>query len=399
MIRLCIISTIPTTIKAFFGDQLKFLQENDYDVTIITSSAISSQDFGKDFPEGIKLHTVKLSRTISPLEDLRAFREISKIIKQGSFDIVQYVTPKAALLGSLASWRAKVPVRIYLMWGLYYVTQTGLKRVIFKTIEKIVCKCSTAIAPDSKGNVKLAVEEGLCKADKIAVVSHGSANGVNVERFDPDRLVPFRDEIRKKHQIPLDAFVFGTIAAIVGDKGINELIAAFVEIAEKYPNTYLLYVGQTAEKDPVKSETLKQIENHARIIHVGWQSEPEKYMAAMDVFVLPTYREGFGVVNIEASAMRLPVISTDVPGPQESIVNGQTGILVPAKEVLPLMEAMKMLLGRPMYIKKLGEAGRRRVQEYYEQKKLWQAILEHRKELLLKTGNYMEMNGQIIRRR
>lgn len=398
MIRLCIISTIPTTIRAFFGDQLKFLQENDYDVTIITSSAISLQDFGKDFPKGVKLYTVKMSRTISPLDDLRAFREISKLIEQGSFDIVQYVTPKAALLGSLASWRAKVPVRLYLMWGLYYITQVGFKRFIFKTIEKIVCKCSTTIAPDSKGNVKLAVEEGLCKADKIGVVSHGSANGVDTERFDPDRLAPFREDIRNKHQIPLDAFVFGTIAAIVGDKGINELIAAFVEIAEKYPNTYLLYVGQTAEKDPVKPETLEQIDNHKRIIHVGWQSEPEKYMAAMDVFVLPTYREGFGVVNIEASAMRLPVISTDVPGPQESIINGETGVLVPAREVPPLIEAMKMLMGRPLCLKKFGDAGRKRVQDLYEQKKLWLAILEHRKELLLKTGNYMESNGQIIRR-
>jgi glycosyltransferase involved in cell wall biosynthesis len=397
MIKLCIISTIPTTIKAFFGNQLKFLQDNDYDITVITSSAVSAQDFGKEFPEWVKLHTVKMSRTISPLEDLRAFREISKLIEQGDFDIVQYVTPKAALLGSLASWRAKVPVRLYLMWGLYYITQTGFKKFVFKTVERIVCKCSTAIAPDSKGNVKLAVEEGLCKADKIAVVGHGSANGVNTERFDPDKLVPFRDEIRKKYAIPLDAFVFGTIAAIVGDKGINELIAAFMEIAEKYPNAYLLYVGQTAEKDPVDPETLKQIDNHKRIIHVGWQAEPEKYMAAMDVFVLPTYREGFGVVNIEASAMRLPVISTDVPGPQESIVNGETGILVPAKEIAPLIDAMKTLLGRPMYIKKLGVAGRKRVQEYYEQKILWQAILEHRKGLLLKTGKYTEMNGQIVR--
>ncbi|MHC5183196.1 MAG: glycosyltransferase family 4 protein [Planctomycetota bacterium] len=398
MIKLCIISTIPTTIKAFFGDQLQFLQEHGYETTVITSRADSDQDFGKAFPDGVKVQTVQMGRTIKPLEDFRALKQIIKIMRKEQFDLVQYVTPKGAMFGSIASWFTKVPVRLYLMWGLYYITQTGLKRFLFKMIEKMVCRCSTFIAPDSKGNVKLAVEEGLCTPEKIGVVAHGSANGVDTARFDPDRLAPFKEEIRNKHNIPVDAFVFGSVSAIVGDKGINELIAAFVQIAEKNSDVYLLYIGQTTEKDPVSPETLKEIETHDRIVHVGWQTEPEKYMAAMDVFVLPTYREGFGVVNIEASAMRLPVISTDVPGPQESIVHGQTGLLVPAKEVKPLAEAMKDLLGRRIMAKKMSEAGRKRVQQYYEQKKLWNAILEHRRQLLLSSGKFTEMDGRLVRK-
>lgn len=385
MIKLCIVSTIPTTIKAFFGTQLKYLQENDYDITVITSPAANSQDFGRSLPENIKIHTVKMSRTISPLDDIKAFRNILKIIKQGNFDIVQYVTPKAALLGSLASCFVKVPVRLYLMWGLYYVTQTGFKKLVFKTIERIICRCSTAIAPDSKGNVKLAVQEGLCKADKISVVGHGSANGVDTERFDPDKLSEDGRKIRIELNIPETAKVFGCIAAIVGDKGVNELIEAFDIISKENPGVYLLYIGQTTEKDPVKKTTLETMKSNSRIIHLGWQTEPEKYMAAMDIFVLPTYREGFGGVNIEASAMGLPVISADVPGPQESIVNGKTGILVPAKQIVPLVNAMKDLLEHPLSAKKLGEAGRKRVQEFYEQKKLWQSILEHRRILLEKA--------------
>jgi glycosyltransferase involved in cell wall biosynthesis len=271
------------------------------------------------------------------------------------------------------------------MWGLYYVTQIGFKKFLFKTIEKIVCHCSTAIAPDSKGNVKLAVKEGLCKADKIAVVGHGSANGVDTERFNPDKLADAGKQIRHQLNIPDNGTVLGCIAAIVGDKGINELIEAFDIVSKSNTNVYLLYIGQTTEKDPVKNSTLETMKNHPRIIHLGWQTEPEKYMAAMDISILPTYREGFGVVNIEASAMRLPVISTDVPGPQESIVNNETGILVPAKQVGPLYEAMKTLLNRPLCAKKFGEAGRKRVQEFYEQKKLWQAILEHKQSLLEKA--------------
>jgi glycosyltransferase involved in cell wall biosynthesis len=326
-----------------------------------------------------------MTRVVQPLQDIKAFFKILCILKQGKFDIVQYATPKAALLSSLTSYFVKVPVRLYLMWGLYYVTQTGFKKFVLKTIERIVCHCSTAIAPDSKGNVRLIVAEGLCKADKIAVVGHGSANGVDTERFDPVRLYEDGRRIRTELNIPETAKVFGCIAAIVGDKGVNELIEAFDEISKKYPETYLLYIGQTAEKDPVKKTTLETMKSNSRIIHLGRQAEPEKYMAAMDIFVLPTYREGFGVVNIEASAMELPVISTNVPGPQESIVDGETGILVPVRQVGPLVEAMKDLLGRPLYAKKLGEAGRKRVQDFYEQKKLWQSILEHRQILLNKA--------------
>jgi glycosyltransferase involved in cell wall biosynthesis len=387
MIKLCLVATIPATVKVFFGDQLLFLQEHGYQITVITSPEGGCQNIEKSLPDGITVEYISISRTIKPLEDLKALWKITRIIRDNHFDIVQYVTPKGALFGSIASWMAKVPVRLYLMWGLYYVTQTGFRRFVYKTIERLICGCSTAIAPDSKGNVALAVEEGLCNADKISIVGHGSANGVDTTRFDPDRLAQTRKEIRKDCHIPDSAIVFGCIAAIVGDKGINELIESFERVSQDNPHAYLLYIGQTTEKDPVKPSTLELMKANPRIIHLGWQTEPEKYLAAMDIFVLPTYREGFGVVNIEASAMALPVISTDVPGPQESIVHGETGILVPARSVEPLANAMKDLMGRPSYLQKLGRAGRKRVQDFYEQKKLWQAILEHKQSLLHKAGS------------
>lgn len=396
MIKLCIISTVPATIKAFFGEQLKFLHEHGFDTTVITSPETSS-NLGKSLPKCVKIEYVEMSRTVQPIKDITAFVKIVKILRKEDFDSIQYVSPKGALFGSIAAWYTNIPVRLLLLWGLYYITQSGIKKHLYKGLTKLTFRLSTHIVSDSKGNCQVAVEENLCSKGKISVVGHGSANGVDIERFDPDRLASFKSIIREKHQIPAEAFVFGTVAAIVGDKGINELIAAFVEVAKANPLAYLLYIGQTTEKDPVEPETLRQIENHERIVHVGWQTEPEKYMAAMDAFVLPTYREGFGVVNIEASAMRLPVISTDVPGPQESIVQGETGLLVPAKEIQPLVEAMKEIMGRPILAKKLGQAGRERVMTLYEQKKLWHAILEHRKRLLLATGKYAEQEGQIKR--
>jgi glycosyltransferase involved in cell wall biosynthesis len=238
----------------------------------------------------------------------------------------------------------------------------------------------------------------LCKADKIAVVGHGSANGVDTERFDPVRLYEDGRKIRTELNIPETAKVFGCIAAIVGDKGVNELIEAFDIISKNYPQAYLLYIGQITEKDPVKKTTLETMKSNSRIIHLGWQTEPEKYMAAMDIFVLPTYREGFGVVNIEASAMKLPVISTDVPGPQESIVNGETGILVPARTIEPLLAAMRKLVEDPDLARRLGKSGRQRVKDYFEQKQLWNAILQHKMALLRKSGQFHELDGEPMHR-
>ena len=393
MINMCIVATLSATVKAFWGDQLRFLQDNGFKITIIASLKEGMEPFQEGFPENVKIIYVKMSRKIKPFEDIIALKTIIGIMRKEQFDLVQYVTPKGAMFGSISSRLAKIPVRLYLMWGLYYTTQSGLKRCFFKHIEKWVCRLSTAIAPDSKGNLKLAVDEGLCKADKISVVGNGSANGVDTERFDPGKMAPYRNEIRHKLAIPQDAFVFGTVANVVRDKGINELIEAFNAVAEWNPKVYLLGIGEIPEKNPVTLKTLDIINNHERIIYIGKQKEIEKYFSAMDVFVLPTYREGFGVVNIEASAMKLPVISTDVPGPQESILHEETGLLVPARQVEPLKVAMETLMNRPILAKKLGELGRNRVQELYDQKKLWQLILEHRKKLVLESKKQEDVNS------
>ncbi|MGA1979148.1 MAG: glycosyltransferase family 4 protein [Sedimentisphaerales bacterium] len=398
MIRLCIITTVPITVKAFFGEQLRFLQANGFDVTVITSPMIAQDErFGDSFPEGVTLKTVRTGRTIKPIEDAIALFRILAILKRGRFDIVEYATPKASLFGSIASWLVGVPVRLFLMWGSYYVTQKGIRKSIFKVCRKIVCRLSTDIAPDSKGGYQTAIKEGFCVAEKIAVVHRGSANGVDTEKFNPQKLAEAGMRIRSELSLPRGAKVFGSVTPIVGDKGVNEMVAAFVKITEQYPDTYLLIVGQTTIKDPVKPATLEIIRNHPRIRNIGWQKEIVGYFAAMDIFVLPTYREGFGVVNIEACAMQLPVISTDVPGPRESIINGETGLLVPARAVEPLVNAMKKLLDEPDFAHRLGVAGRRRVQKYYEQKQLWKAIVEHRRALLKKSGRFKEIDGEIIR--
>lgn len=382
MKNLCVITTVPSTFKAFLSDQLFFLSENDYNINVITSSENGGQNFEKAFPDKFNYYFINISRKIKPCEDLKALYLIYCILSKNKFQIVQYATPKAALLGSIAAWLARIPHRIYLMWGLYYVTQKGIRKFVFKCSEKVVCLLSTNITPDSHGNVKFAIEEKLCSKSKIEVVWNGSANGVDVDRFDPQRLKGYRDSIRMTYRIPKNAYLFGTIAAIVRDKGINELVIAFDRLARKIDNAYLFIVGRPTEKNPVDQKVSDIIANHPRIVNISWQSEPEKIMAAFDAFVLPTYREGFGVVNVEACSMELPVISTKVPGPSESIVNGKTGILVPSKSISQLEKAMSKLIANPEMAYELGRSGRERVHMLYDQKKLWRKILQHRNSLI-----------------
>lgn len=372
-------ATVPESIVSFYGDQIDYLTDKGYEITVITSPAgkvtnrISKQ---------ARLVLIPMTRTISPWQDLIALIKVLYCIRKGSFDIVQYSSPKAALLGSLSAWLCRVPVRLYLMWGLYFAGQDGLKRDFWKFLEKMICFFSTAVSPDSHGNMQFAVEEKLCLLSKISVIGKGSANGVDLSRFDPQRLKEKGIAVRKSLKIPHDAVVVGFVGRMRRDKGINELIQAFLDLHEKYPRLYLLLVGpneyKNGEYDLLINSTLAQ---QKRIMFVGQQDSPEDYLSAMDIFVLPSYREGFGIVNIEASAMALPVISTDVNGPRDAVLNSQTGILVPAKTINPLREAIETLYTNPYLRLDMGQAGREWAKNF-EQRLMWQLIFAHRQALL-----------------
>jgi glycosyltransferase involved in cell wall biosynthesis len=384
MIRLCVITTVPDTIRAFLLDQLNFLAQQGYYITVITSkdeTVLKQTDFHKN----IILCHVSMSRTVNIAKDFKALRQITKIIKSGDFDIVQYSTPKGALLGSIAATYARTPVRRYLMWGLYFATQTGFRYHFFRTIERLVCRLSTHICPDSKGNAALVIEEKLARPGKVQVIGDGSANGVDINRFSPEVKQQYRDLIRKQNSIQENEIVIGCIAAMVGDKGINELVAAFEIISQTFQNVHLLYIGEPAEKDPVRPETEEKLKKLRKITHLKNQRQPERYFAAMDIFVLPTYREGLGVVNIEACAMELPVVTTDIPGPREVIINGETGILVAPKTVGPLVQAIASLISNPVKRTEMGKSGRKSVTARYHQKELWRKIDFHLREITGKS--------------
>jgi len=339
--KLCIMATASASIVSFYGEQLDYLKERGFDVTVITSP---DNNLAKKISSSSKLFFIPMSRQITPLKDIISFFKVAKVFRRERFDMVQYNSPKAAILGSICGYFFHVPVRLYLMWGIYYSAQKGFRRKLFKAVEKIICILSTHVSPDSKGNRTFAIDEKLCPQSKLSVVGYGSANGVNLDRFNPYKLKVTGIAIRKALNLPEGAIVVGFVGRLKREKGINELIEAFVILAKKYPKLYLLLVGPREDRvGEYKKSVCKILADEKRIISVGFKENPQEYMAAMDIFVLPSYREGFGIVNIEASAMELPIISTDIPGPRDSIINNKTGMLVAVRNEFQLQEAIEKL--------------------------------------------------------
>lgn len=379
MQKICFVTTISETLRSFVLELSKYLHANgDFDITFICDE---DEQFAAMLPEYIHYIPVPMKRGIS-LGGIKAMLQLRKIFKREEFDMVQYSTPNAALYASIAAKMAKIPVRLYCQWGLVYVGFEGWKRKLFKMEEKLVCKLSTFIEPDSHGNLKFCRSEGLYPPEKSSVVHHGSASGVSLEKYEIARRDEFRSEIRKNRNIPEEAYVYGFVGRINRDKGINELLAAAKQLLAEQKDSYVMLIGAEEKTETLDAELLAWARKEERIVFCGTTNEVPKFMAAMDCYVMPSYREGFGLTVVEAGAMGLPVICTDIPGPTDAIHDGQNGLIVPKKDAQALARAMQTLYDDPALGKKLGENGRKNVEENYDQQTLFRYILEDRNRLL-----------------
>ena len=377
MKKICFITTISLTLKAFVLKTAEYLHENtDWDISFICST---DDEFEQMLPEYIHYYPVPMERGISA-SGIKAMFEMKKIFKREKFDLIQYSTPNASLYASLAGFLAGIPVRLYCQWGMAYVGMSGIKRKIFKQIEKLVCTLSTGVEPDSKSNLKFAHAEGLYPIKKGSVIGEGSACGVNLEKFDISKKEQYRAEIRKKYNLAEDALVFGFVGRITRDKGINELLTAFRKFIENHNNCYLLMVGNTENPETLEQEIYNWSLKTEKIIYAGSTSNVEKFLSAMDCYVLPSYREGFGMGTIEAEAMGLPVIVTEIPGPIDAMIPDKTGLIVKKGDFKSLYNAMIHIMELDQ--NEIGKTGYQFVKENFEQKKLLSLILNDRERLM-----------------
>lgn len=360
-----ITTTIPHT-YIFFKGQPRIWEER-FDVCAVSSDPDKLKQFAEE--EGIRYKHIPMKREISLLSDVVSlFRWIWLLLIERPY-IVHGNTPKASFLLMVAAWLTRRPVRIYMCHGLRYQGTQGKLRNLLMILEKIACSCATHVISVSKGVADIMVADGLCKKEKMMVVGHGSAGGVDMEKFNPDKVA--RD-VRKEMGIPEGAFVFAFVGRIVGDKGVNELVGAFSRINEKNQNTYLLLVGpKEIAQDPITGKTASIIENNPSIHVVGMQQDVRPYLKAANAFVLPSYREGFGVVLIEAGAMGLPCITTNITGCNEIIIPGENGAIVEPKNEDALYDEMKKWLESPNLVSKMAGEARKLVEDRYECHKVW----------------------------
>lgn len=377
--KICFVTTVPITIKAFILPTAEYLHEHtDWDISFICDY---DSDFADFLPSYVHYYPVSMKRGIS-IAGIKAMLEMRKIFEREKFDLIQYSTPNASLYASMAGKSAHVPIRLYCQWGMAFVGFSGLKRKIFKLEEKLVCSLSTWIEPDSKSNLDFAHKESLYPENKGSVIWNGSACGVNLKKFNILQKEQYHKEIRNQLNIPEDTFVYAFVGRITRDKGINELLAAFRNVSNSESDVCLLMVGEAENEDTLDSELYEWSIKCDKIKYVGSTNVVEKYLSASDCYILPSYREGFGMGVIEAESMGVPVIVTDIPGPTDAMIKDKTGLVVKKKDIHSLEKAMIEIYDNKEKCRDFGKAAYDFAVSNFEQTKLFEYILEDRKKLL-----------------
>ncbi|CEN33987.1 glycosyltransferase family 4 protein [Capnocytophaga cynodegmi] len=373
MNKLIRITTVPISLKILLRGQHQFMSKHGFEVIGVSSKGQELQDVQNE--EHIKTIELEMTRNISPIKDLISLYNFYSICKKEKPLIVHSHTPKAGIVGMLGAKLAKVPIRLHTVAGLPLMETTGLKRKILDFVEKLTYKCSTKVYPNSKGLYDFILENKYTTKEKLKVIANGSSNGINSSFFSPSQVSEEqKNELKELLGIKPNDFVFIFVGRLVGDKGINELIDAFSHLSIR--NTKLLLVGaMEKELDPLKEKTIKEIETNPSIISVGFQKDVRPYFAISNVLVFPSYREGFPNVVMQAGAMELPCIVSNINGCNEIIIEGKNGMIVPVKNIEQLREKMSILSQDKNLYEQLRLNSRKTIIERYEQTVIWQEIL------------------------
>ena len=363
--KICALTTISKTMDWFIVDSMRNLAENGYEITLVCNMDDEFIQKNSDYAKCVPLN---MSRGASLSDLVKSVLWLRKFFKSEKFDMVYYTSPNASMYASLAGRLAGIETRVYSQCGLRYVSFDGIKRSVFKLVEKLTCRFSTHVRAQSPKNMEFAIEEGLCERDKISVVGIGGTTGVDLREcrsFDHEEV---KKELRQKYDISENAFVYGYVGRINADKGINELITAFSQISEEKEDVYLALVGMLDDANPITDENLKIANENNRIIMTGNVPKEDvyKHMAMFDVLVHPTYREGFGKVLQEAMGVGIPIVTTDVPGPSEVVENNVSGVLCEVKNTDDLAEKMLLLYNDPELRNRLKSAGKERAEKYFD---------------------------------
>ena len=375
ILRAC---TVPQSIGFVVGMIPDLTKE--YEVGVLSSPGEEWAMLDK-YGDAVKRLEVPMERHISPLRDLRSLWRLVRVFRRERPDMVHSMTPKAGMLCMLAAWITRVPVRVHMFTGLVFPTATGVKRRILMATDRLTCACATHVLPEGEGVKRDLLDNGITRKP-IKVLGYGNCRGIDLDRFDPT-LSEVQAEAAKLRKP--EVFTFIAIGRLVGDKGINELVAAFSRLNRELPATCLILVGpQEKELDPLSPATLLEIESNPAIEAVGNQADVRPWLAAADCHVLASYREGFPNVVIEAGAMGLPQIVTDINGANEIIINGQNGTIIPPKDTEELYAAMHRIAGDSDLRRTQAANARALIASRYEQSYVRRCLYNFYREILPK---------------
>jgi glycosyltransferase involved in cell wall biosynthesis len=365
--RVCRVATVPFFVLHHLRSQLLDSVAAGHEVVVITSPGAGADEVAK-LP-GIVFHSIAIERSIAPKRDLVALWKLFRLLRRLRPEIVHSTTPKAGLVSAIAGWLARVPVRLHTFTGQAWVELSGPVRWIAQAGDWLIVRLNTRCYADSASQRDFLIGRGLGTPARLFVLGAGSLAGVDVRLFDPERLLPGVQRTREQLCLAATARVISFIGRVTRDKGVVELVQAFASLYERFPDVALVVVGPLEpERDPLPSGILARLHSDPRIRLVGYNPAPEKYLALSVLLCLPSYREGFGNVVIEAAALGVPTVGTDIVGLRDAIVDADTGTLVPVKDVQALADALAGLLEDEPRRRRMGAAARARALEQFDSK-------------------------------
>jgi glycosyltransferase involved in cell wall biosynthesis len=358
----------------FLQGQLQYFQDKGFDVTVLCPERRKGE-WEVAQPQGVPIIDVPMDREIAPPRDLVSLWRLWRIMRTIRPAVTNVGTPKAGLLGGFAAWLNRVPCRFYTLHGLRFETSRGIRRRLLIYAERLACRFAHRVVCVSQSVREKAIAFGLTNLDRTVVFGSGSCNGVDASRFTatPER-VSRAAWLRYQFGIPAQAPVLLFVGRLTSDKGIPELVRAFLKLGNQFPDLHLLLAGCFEDEDPLPVDTRKSLETHPRVVFAGPVQDIATYYAIADVVVLPSHREGLPTVILEAQAAGKPVVGASVTGIVDVVVDGETGLLFPVGDVPALAETLARLITDKTLASKLGRAGQDQVKRNFQQEQVWEAL-------------------------
>lgn len=358
--RILFACTTGFTMATLYRGLFPYLERHGWEIEVAIGGRDISEFSPADFGDPV-IHRLPMEREISPFKDLAGLAAFVRLLARRRFDVIHVSTPKASLLGSIAASVTRNGPVVFVYRRRVYELMSGARQRIFIGVDRVIASLSNKVVPISRELGEQLVGDGVCSRDKLHFIGAGSSNGINIERFAPGAGAEGAAELRTELGIPAGAPVLLYVGRIIGEKGVDLLPEVHARVRERLPEAHLVLVGPEDDRDPVKAETLAYLRGTPQVHWLGYRNDPRTAYALGDLFVFPSYFEGFGNVLLEAAAMEVPAVAFDVSGVREAVVDGVSGKLVPSGDAAGMAKAILAIITDRALRERMAKAGRERV--------------------------------------